>query len=112
MFALLPVLVLLISAAAAVAIMLLPERARTPRAAINVSAAVLKLALLVALIPVVFFAEYPAVGWEFLPGVRLELRIDSLSMVFALLSSVLWLATTIYAIGYLRDTAGQSRFFG
>ena len=33
-------------------------------------------------------------------------------MLFATLSGVLWLVTTVYAIGYLEDSPHRSRFFG
>lgn len=48
----------------------------------------------------------------FLPGGALILHGDALSLQFVSLSAVLWMATTIYAIGYLRGTPLQSRFFG
>ncbi len=48
----------------------------------------------------------------FLPGLDLVLRADSLSLLFIALSSVLWLLTTIYAIGYLEGSPHRSRFFG
>lgn len=48
----------------------------------------------------------------FLPGIDLVLRADSLSLLFIALSSVLWLLTTIYAIGYLEGSPHRSRFFG
>jgi multicomponent Na+:H+ antiporter subunit D len=48
----------------------------------------------------------------FLPGAPLVLSGDALSLQFIVLSSVLWLATTIYAIGYLEGSALRSRFFG
>jgi multicomponent Na+:H+ antiporter subunit D len=48
----------------------------------------------------------------FLPGLDLVLRADSLSLLFIALSSVLWLLTTVYAIGYLENSPHRSRFFG
>ncbi len=47
-----------------------------------------------------------------LPGLDLVLRADALSLLFVSLSSVLWLLTTVYAIGYLEDSPHRSRFFG
>src|SRR5690606_9779734 len=46
------------------------------------------------------------------PGVELVLHADSLSLLFVTLSAVLWLLTTLYAIGYLEDAPNRSRFFG
>jgi multicomponent Na+:H+ antiporter subunit D len=49
---------------------------------------------------------------DFLPGLDLVLRVDFLALLFASLSAVLWLLTTVYAIGYLEDSPNRSRFFG
>ncbi|MBC7173380.1 MAG: monovalent cation/H+ antiporter subunit D family protein, partial [Polyangiaceae bacterium] len=40
------------------------------------------------------------------------LRADSLSLLFVTLSAVLWLVTTVYAVGYLEGSPHRSRFFG
>jgi multicomponent Na+:H+ antiporter subunit D len=46
------------------------------------------------------------------PNGALMLHGDALSLQFVALSSVLWMATTIYAIGYLEGSPLRSRFFG
>ena len=40
------------------------------------------------------------------------LHADALSVLFVTLSTVLWLVTTVYAIGYLENAPHRSRFFG
>jgi multicomponent Na+:H+ antiporter subunit D len=45
-------------------------------------------------------------------GVDFLLQADALGLMFTGLSSVLWLFTTIYAIGYLENSPNRSRFFG
>jgi multicomponent Na+:H+ antiporter subunit D len=47
-----------------------------------------------------------------LPGVSLNLRADSFSMVFALVASFLWIVTVLYSIGYMRGLGehAQTRF--
>jgi multicomponent Na+:H+ antiporter subunit D len=40
------------------------------------------------------------------------LHADALSVLFVTLSTVLWLVTTVYAIGYLEHSPNRSRFFG
>jgi multicomponent Na+:H+ antiporter subunit D len=40
------------------------------------------------------------------------LHADTLSVLFVALSTVLWLVTTVYAIGYLEHSPHRSRFFG
>jgi multicomponent Na+:H+ antiporter subunit D len=46
------------------------------------------------------------------PGLDLVLSADALSVLFVTLSTVLWLVTTVYAIGYLEHSPHRSRFFG
>ncbi len=73
------------------------------------------------------FSKFALVGWMFwgvyhghyfetrlplLPDLDLVLRASPLSLLFVALSSVLWLLTTIYAIGYLEGSPHRSRFFG
>lgn len=49
---------------------------------------------------------------EFTPGVGLAFRADALGMFFSVVSSTLWLFTTIYAIGYMEREPKRMRFFG
>lgn len=109
---LLPLVLIGLSLVAGTTIFLLPEQARPVRTTVNLSAAVLKVALLALLVPVVLQEDLPAWRSPLLPGVDLVLRIDTLSLLFASLSAVLWLVTTIYAIGYLEGRPNRSRFFG
>ena len=50
---------------------------------------------------------------EFVPGAAIKFRVDSLGMLFALVSSSLWIVTTAYSIGYMRGLKehSQTRFF-
>jgi hypothetical protein len=48
----------------------------------------------------------------FTPGVSIALRADAYGMFFALVSSTLWVLTTVYAIGYMRGDKDRVRFFG
>lgn len=109
---LLPLIVLGISLVAATLIFALPEERHTLRSTLNLSAAVLKLGL-VAWMVVGVLDEVP---YEFrftiVDGIDFALRADALGIMFTGLSSLLWLCTTIYAIGYLEGSANRSRFFG
>jgi multicomponent Na+:H+ antiporter subunit D len=40
------------------------------------------------------------------------LRADPLGVLFAMVAGVLWLITTVYAIGYMSHAADRARFFG
>jgi NADH-quinone oxidoreductase subunit L/multicomponent Na+:H+ antiporter subunit D len=46
-------------------------------------------------------------------GVDLALRADAAGLLFALLASTLWLATSLYSVGYMRglDESDQTRYF-
>ncbi|MDX5378700.1 MAG: monovalent cation/H+ antiporter subunit D family protein [Halomonas sp.] len=108
----LPVLTLATSLLVAPLIFALPERAWRARAVVNLSAAVLKI-LLVALLVLGFYQGRDFVfGFTVVEGASFLLQVDALGLMFAGLSSLLWLATTIYAIGYLEDSPNRKRFFG
>ncbi len=107
-----PVVLLASSFGAAIVVFALPEPASRARSTVNLTAASLKVVLVAALFPLVFAGDHPEWRSPLVPGVDLVLRIDSLSLLFAGLSVVLWLLTTIYAIGYLEGRPNRSRFFG
>ena len=48
-----------------------------------------------------------------LPGLTLELRVEPLGMLFALVASSLWIVNSIYSIGYMRANgeAHQTRYY-
>ena len=50
---------------------------------------------------------------EPLPGLKIAFDVEPLGLVFALLASLLWIVTSVYAIGYMRgaDEPRQTSFF-
>ncbi len=50
---------------------------------------------------------------EPLPGISIAFRVEALGMLFALVAGLLWIVTSIYAIGYMRghNEKNQTRFF-
>lgn len=106
-----PLLVLLTSLTTGVTIFILREERVRLRTALNVTGAVVMLALVWTMV----WADARGVRFEtrigFLPGLDLVLRADYLAMLFGTLSAVLWLATTVYAVGYLEGSPHRSRFF-
>jgi multicomponent Na+:H+ antiporter subunit D len=108
----LPVLILATSLVPGLIIFMLPERSVVLRTALNLGGAIVKLLLLV----IMMLGVFNGVEYEFrlalVPGLDLVLRADALALMFVNLSAVLWLVTTIYAIGYLEDSPNRSRFFG
>lgn len=82
------------------------------RTTLNLSGAILKLILVGIMLWGVAQGREYEVRLAFLPGLDLALRAGPLALLFLVLSSLLWLVTTIYAIGYLEGAPHRSRFFG
>lgn len=112
MQAALPLLVLLSSLVPGVLIFLLAEHRTRTRTVLNIAAAVTKLGLVAIIAWGVLHGERYELRLPFLPGAELLLRADPFSLLFVTLSAMLWLVTTIYAVGYLEGSPHRSRFFG
>jgi multicomponent Na+:H+ antiporter subunit D len=107
----LPLAVVLSSFLPGIGIMFLDEEARRLRTLLNLTGAAAKLVFVGLLLQgVAAGAEY-AWALEVLPGLSLTLEADALALLFVTLSAVLWLVTTVYAIGYLEDSPNRRRFF-
>ena len=107
---------LLAVAISTVAIPLIVASYRRPnvRDSISVLTALGKFAIVASMLPAVLNGD--EFRWSlgtYAPGVEFALRADPLGMLFALLSSLLWVFTAFYAIGYMRglDEHSQTRFF-
>ncbi len=50
---------------------------------------------------------------EVIPGAAIKFKVDSFGMLFALVSSSLWIVTSVYSIGYMRGLKehSQTRYF-
>lgn len=105
-------LVLSTSLLAAVIIFLLPENRHGLRGAANLLAATAKLGLVIFMILEVARQKFYETRFAVVEGVDFLLRTDALALLFAGLSSLLWLCTTVYAIGYMENAPNRSRFFG
>ena len=73
-----------------------------------------KLAIIVSMVPLVLkgtVIEYKMV--EVVAGVALKFRVDAMGLLFALVSSTLWIVTTGYSIGYMRGLKehSQTRYY-
>lgn len=108
----LPLAIVLSSLLPGLLIFTLREDQQRLRVGLNLGGVVIKLALVVAMIWGVSRGLEFRFSLPFLPGAPLVLQADALSLLFVALSSVLWMATTIYAIGYLEKSPLRSRFFG
>lgn len=107
-----PLLVVLSSLVPGLVIFLLTEEQHRARTTLNLASAIVKLALTGVLIWGVEQGRRYETRLSFLPGADLLLRASPFSMLFVTLSAVLWLVTTIYAVGYLEGAPHRSRFFG
>ncbi len=112
LFQALPLLTLSTSMVAAVLIFLLREPRQRARTTVNIAAAIVKLLLIAAMLDGIRRGETFEMRWAIGGGFELLLIADALSLLFMTLSALLWLATTVYAIGYLEDSPYRARFFG
>ena len=108
----LPLLIVATSLFSGLVIFFLSEEHVVARTTLNLGGALLKLVLVGVMIWGVFHGHYYEARLPLLPGLDLMLRADAESMLFVVLSSGLWLVTTVYAIGYLEGSPHRSRFFG
>jgi multicomponent Na+:H+ antiporter subunit D len=93
-------------------IFFLPEERRRLRTGLNLAGALVKLVLVGLLAWGVYLEQSFEARLAFVPGNELVLRADALALLFVVLSTILWLVTTVYAVGYLEDSPHRSRFFG
>lgn len=82
------------------------------RNTINISAAMIKIGLVLYALTAVSKGAYFETNLQVYDTIVLSLSSNPLSMLFLALSSGLWLLTTIYAIGYFHQKSNLNRFFG
>jgi len=107
-----PLLAVAVSALAVPAIA--SARSANVREAWSFAAAIVKFAIVLSMLGVVMKGGVVVwKGWEVLPGIAIAFRVDALGMVFALVASGLWIATTAYSIGYMRtlEEHSQTRYY-
>lgn len=108
-----PLWILLSSLVPGVVIFFLPDRRQGLRTALNMSGAVIKLVLIGFMVAGILKGRNYLFTMTLLPGMDLVLHADTMSVLIAALSGVLWFVTTVYAIAYLEDSPQpKSRFFG
>jgi multicomponent Na+:H+ antiporter subunit D len=108
----LPALIVLSSLVPGITIFFVREGSHATRTGLNMVGAGLKVVLVVWMVWGVFQGHAYETQWTLAPGLDLVLHADALSVLFVTLSTVLWLVTTVYAIGYLEEAPHRSRFFG
>ena len=73
-----------------------------------------KFLIIVSMLPLVLTGRrVTCTIFEIIPGVPLQLTVDTIGLLFALVSSSLWILTSIYSVGYMRGLGehSQTRYF-
>ncbi|MDL2402633.1 monovalent cation/H+ antiporter subunit D family protein [Rhizobium mayense] len=108
-----PLLAVAVPGLAALIILFLNNREKL-RDLVSPLAAVVLFAIVASMAPTVLAGGTVDLRlFEILPGVEFAFRADALGMVFATISSLLWIVAAIYSIGYMRhlNEHAQTRFF-
>ncbi|MCP4671616.1 MAG: monovalent cation/H+ antiporter subunit D family protein [Desulfobacula sp.] len=77
-------------------------------------AALIKIALILSMADWILDGNtYSLEICKILPGLSIKLKVDAFGMLFALVTSSLWIITSIYSIGYMRglNEHAQTRYF-
>ena len=80
----------------------------------SVLAGVIKFSIVISMVPAILSGhtiEYTLVS--FYQGIDIKFRVDALGLLFATVSSFLWIITTFYSIGYMRSAKehAQTRYY-
>ena len=107
-------LIAILASLLAVPFIILSGRSPNLREAWTFTAAGLKFVVVASMLPLIlagFQVEFTIA--EVLPDFALRLRVDAMGMLFALVSSFLWIVTSLYSIGYMRGLQehSQTRYF-
>ncbi|MCB9800441.1 MAG: monovalent cation/H+ antiporter subunit D family protein [Candidatus Omnitrophica bacterium] len=108
-----PLLAILVSSVACILI-LFSNKSKNLRETWTFLAAILKFGIVLSLYPAITSGKIIVFRFfDVLPGVTTSLRIDPLGFYFALLSSFLWIITSVYSVGYMRtlEEKHQTRYF-
>ena len=112
-FSIRPVLAIAVSLLAAGAIWGFRRQADL-RDSVSLVASVAKFLIVISMAPTILAGGTLQITlFTILPGVDFAFRVDALGMVFATISSLLWMAAAVYSIGYMRSQKehAQTRFF-
>ncbi|RLB82689.1 MAG: monovalent cation/H+ antiporter subunit D family protein [Deltaproteobacteria bacterium] len=93
---------------------LVSSRASNVREGWTFVAATAKFLIVLSMLPTILKGtEIVYTVVEFLPGAAIKFRVDALGMLFAIVSSSLWIVTSAYSIGYMRGLKehSQTRYF-
>ncbi len=109
-----PLIALLAPAIAVVGIVWAGEKRPNLREAFTFLAGIVQAGVVLSMIPLVLAGSVLECHlWQIFTNVPLLLRVDGFGLTFAAVASVLWIATSLYAIGYMRGLHehAQTRFY-
>ncbi len=109
-----PLLAVLVTLIGALLILFTGERYRNLREFWTILASALKFVIVISMVPPVLegrIVECTII--RLTPGVFLQFRVDQFGLFFGVLASALWIATSVYSIGYVRGLHehAQTRYF-
>lgn len=109
-----PLLAVLVSLLAVPLILRTGESRRNLREFWSILAGVIKFSIVISMAPAILAGntiEYTLI--HFYQGIDIKFRVDALGLLFATISSFLWIVTTFYSIGYMRSAKehAQTRYF-
>jgi len=107
-------LLAVLASLAAILLIVLSGRRPNLREGWTFTAGVVKLVIIASMVsPVLEGKVIEYTLFTLAPGAEIKFRVDPLGMLFALVASSLWIATSAYSIGYMRGLKehGQTRYF-
>ena len=93
---------------------LVSSRSPNVREAWTFVAAIAKFLIVASMVPVILQGtQIVYTVAQVIPGVAIKFRVDAFGMLFAVVSSSLWIVTSAYSIGYMRGLKehSQTRYF-
>lgn len=93
---------------------LISSRSENVREGWTFAAAIIKLLIVASMAPLILKgASIEFTIAEVLPNLAIKLKVDTFGMLFALVSSSLWIVTSAYSIGYMRTLKehSQTRYY-
>ena len=109
-----PLIALLAPMVALAAIVWAGEKRKNLREIFTLVAGLVQASVVLSLLPLVLAGNVVEFHiWQIFTNVPMLLRVDGFGLTFAAVASVLWVATSLYAIGYMRGLHehAQTRFY-
>tara|TARA_B100001094_G_scaffold313536_1_gene351433 strand:- start:4280 stop:5767 length:1488 start_codon:yes stop_codon:yes gene_type:complete len=109
-----PLIAMLAPMVALAAIVWAGEKRKNLREIFTLVAGVVQASVVLSLLPLVLAGNVVEFHiWQIFTNVPMLLRVDGFGLTFAAVASVLWVATSLYAIGYMRGLHehAQTRFY-